>query len=418
MLISLRKPMAEIAQERVVKSRQVSNRLFEVMGKLRTIDEAIDSAVTGDPDKFQDLQSSIERLESMLDMLEMRITSVRESNLLPLCKKTINIMDCATVEDLLAIDTEKLQTDWGAVYGAFLALDNTRQENDDKLQSSVMHMEDSAAEEAAVPNKVGTKGFVIAELPLVFTTDKSISTRLREFPENFHASQYAGGYTLQNQIVIGINAEGKGKRAISRYIELVIAAYKAKGVALVNVLDNGISPSIMRHSAGQGLDLPSSGRLQPYFWRRGNPLAFAWLMPISIYSKIPLRVRNVEINVKGDVSPVVSKPVNNDEQLKKLKQTRELFEAFLANDKTYNDFLKKAEIDKAFGDATAARKSKAQATARRLSLLAQWRDGSDAESLPDVAIPKTPTVRSAARMFAEKQPYRLVSTTTLRRKFR
>ena len=172
----------------------------------------------------------------------------------------------------MAIDTEKLQTDWGAVYGAFLALDNTRQENDDKLQSSVMHMEDSAADEAAVPNKVGTEEFVIAELPLVFTTDKSISTKSREFPENFHASQYAGGYTLQNQIVIGIDAEGKGKRAISRYIELVIAAYKAKGVALVNVLDNGISPSIMRHSRTRTKLAKFRSLAQPTFGAEANRL--------------------------------------------------------------------------------------------------------------------------------------------------
>ena len=280
MLVQLREN-PEIARERAsVKLANAASRIFEVMGDISRLPQALDLADLGDPAELTDISYAIADLDAYLREKDMRIKSVKDSGILKACQITL----AALLTD--NVDASKLQDTWGRCYASFLALYDQQLLAQDKMVHASVVSFDTAAGIEDIPHEVGPKGFVIAHLPLVFTTHTSILSKLKRYPQDFEATQWAGGYLFQKQLILGVETEGKSQQSITNKINAVIGAYKAQGKPVVNVL--------------------GAGRKFPYFHHKGNPLAFAWLMPEDAYSGNPLQVNNVQFNTNEptpDVAP-------------------------------------------------------------------------------------------------------------------
>lgn len=375
MLIQLREN-PEITRERAsVKLANAASRIFEVMGSISHLPQALDLATLGDHTELANITSTVADLEEYLRDKDMRIKSVKDSGVLKSCQITL----AALLSD--NVNVAVLQESWGKCYASFLALYDQQQRAQDKTAHASAVSFDTAAEVEDIPYEVGPKGFVISHLPLVFTTHTSILSKLKRYPQSFEATQWAGGYLFQKQLILGVETEGKSQQAITNKINAVIGAYKAQGRPVVNVL--------------------GAGRKFPYFHHKGNPLAFAWLMPEETYSVNPLHVNSVQFNTSEPTPDVAPTTLSVSDKLRKNKQERELFETFLNTDKTYSHLVEQVRLDKSFGDSKAAMSNQVKANKRKEALRKQWVEGKDADPIDEAPI-KTPVKTPKREVVAVK----------------
>jgi hypothetical protein len=374
------KPKMTTAQ----KSAAASERIFNAMRDMAYLTEAIDSSDMGDPSELDDIYTSIYNLHTYLREPEMRIRPVKESGILKLCHATLSSLENNN------INSEKLQDEWGKCYATFLTSYERQQVTKDRDVYASTLISDTAANVNKVPHQVGRDGFIITHLPIIFTTHASILSKLKRFPANFNATQWVGGYLFQNQLIVGVEAEGKQQSAVVAAINAIINAYKAEGTPMVNVL---------------------AGRKYCYFWHPGNPLAFAWLMPENVYSQNPLHVNNVKINVRSSGTEGVTPELTIDEKLKKNKKDRELFETFLNCDKEYSALMEKVSIDKRLHDVKSTTQHLAKANRRKEALRLQWVKGIDADPIEpeseSVKVPRKAAVRPVRTPIVSKTMSRL-----------
>ena len=116
MLVQLREN-PEIARERAsVKLANAASRIFEVMGDISRLPQALDLADLGDPAELTDISYAIADLDAYLREKDMRIKSVKDSGILKACQITLT----ALLTD--NVDASKLQDTWGRCYASFLVL--------------------------------------------------------------------------------------------------------------------------------------------------------------------------------------------------------------------------------------------------------------------------------------------------------
>lgn len=267
----------------------------------------------------------------------------------PIVDSGLHTLIVATLRDIAnnTVNADAMVRKWQDCLMLFRISRDDQIEGRESVVKAVAVGVDTAAAETTIPRKVGKRGYVITSLPLLFTVNRSLKLVLHKFPRSYEAIAYAGGYLFQNQLVVGIETEGKTPKQIAAMIDAIVGAYRAEGKPMVNVL--------------------SAGRKYPYFLHRGNPLAFVWLMPENIYKEASFSVDDVQFNpkLKEEADEDAAPKVNLAEQ-------KAAFEASLAEDELYTQYLNRAKSERLVGNNIASMQYKQKAEKRREDLRQQW----------------------------------------------
>lgn len=381
------------------KLEALVNQMHAHMREIRDLEDAYEAKVTfgEEADLARVIDSTKNLLEAHTQFGEGRIKAVTVSNLIPLCKRTLSLLQKDNA------DTAALVQEWGNCFATILTEKAKREDTADPVMSESVKLKDVAGKKSAIPMTTGNNHYVVKKMSLVFTTRTSLNFKKSNFPESYMLSQFAGGYVIADQIVIGMNVKSVTKAAIRKQVDAVVHAYKAQGKHFVNVLGS---------------------REAPYFWHRGNPLVFVWLMPEQIYSRAPFEVQSVDFNIVEHDDPVES-----DQRAKvqaKIKKDREAFEAYLVKDKEYTALLQKMQDSKlrqtgvgalhVYG-TDAPRSPKGEISSLRASLEKRKNELRDifwlAKLSPDAAEPK-PKVKVPVKWKVAKPALKVPVKTTRR----
>lgn len=298
------------------KLEALVNQMHAHMRAIRDLEDAYEAKVAfgENADLARIIDSTQKLLEAHTQFGEGRIKAVTISNLIPLCKRTLSILQKKNA------DTASLVREWGDCFATILTEKAKREDTSDPVMSESVKLKDVAGKKSAIPMTTGNNHYVVKKMSLVFTTRTSLNFKKSNFPEAYMLSQFAGGYIIAEQIVIGLNVKSVTKSAIRKQVDAVVQAYRAQGKHFINVLGS---------------------RETPYFWHRGSPLAFVWLMPEQIYSRAPFEVQSVDFNTIEHED--LAEPDQRAKIQEKIKKDREAFEAYLVKDKEYASLLQKMQ---------------------------------------------------------------------------
>jgi hypothetical protein len=335
--------------ESFVKASMLTTIMFDLTRTLAELPEALDMADCGNTAPLDAIYEQIKTLRETISG-DDRYQSIRVKPVID--SKVLRVLDgfMKGIDDG-SLDPDKAVMQWGETYAKFLTAceEMKASQNQESLAEERRNVRSKSQNQ--IPTKTGRSGIVIYnKASIVFTTEQPIpEAKRKRMPERFEIVKYASGYVINNQIVLGVNKDDEEK---DEKIKQTLAAFRANGQTMVNLLDN-------------------SRRTVPFFLAKHNPLQFVWLFPQSAWQTHTFKVVSVQFNTTEaaeDFSPHASREY--------VRKQRQEFEEWLGTNRQYKAAVAAVQKAKEGGDSLIIPNRKLKKTVEDLlTIFRQERQG-------------------------------------------